>query len=587
MKLKTLIFMFFISGLISAQVSFDAKVSKRKLGINERLRVDFTMNKDGDDFEPPNFENFTVVGGPSQSINNSWINGVRSFSKTYSYFLAPKKRGVFTVGQASIEIEGEVYKTLPVKITVSAAIDKPKDPNDPNYIASEKIHLVAEVSNSNPYLNEAITIVYKLYVAQGIGVRNSREIDKPRYSDFWSQNIDVNGLGAQQGTYNGEDYLYVVLRKTVLYPQKTGKLNIEPLSLDVTVEVPSNRRDVFGRSFMSTVNRRVSAGNRTINVKPLPEEGKPDSFTGAVGSFIFSLTTNKKELKASEAFEVKLEVVGNGNLKLFRLPELVLPSALEVYEPEHNESVTTLISGMKGKISDSYTVVANDPGSYPIPRVDFSYFDIKTKRYKTLDSERLVISVGTGPNMISESEDGAAKLVSENNITPNLKLFRNFKTTKGFTPLQPDPFYKSNLFWVLLLGPFLLIPILLFVVKNRAVRALDVSGNKIRLTNRLARKYLSAAKKSLGKKETFYNALERALHNYLKSKLRIETSEFNKDKIGELLTKKKVESITLEGFLSILTACELARYTPLSSVDMQNDYDKAAQVINALDKQLK
>ena len=587
MKLKTLIFMFFISGLISAQVSFDAKVSKRNLGINERLRVDFTMNKDGDDFEPPNFENFTVVGGHSQSINNSWINGVRSFSKTYSYFLAPKKRGVFTVGQASIEIEGEVYKTLPVKITVSAAIDKPKDPNDPNYIASEKIHLVAEVSNSNPYLNEAITIVYKLYVAQGIGVRNSREIDKPRYSDFWSQNIDVNGLGAQQGTYNGEDYLYVVLRKTVLYPQKTGKLNIEPLSLDVTVEVPSNRRDVFGRSFMSTVNRRVSAGNRTINVKPLPEEGKPDSFTGAVGSFIFSLTTNKKELKASEAFEVKLEVVGNGNLKLFRLPELVLPSALEVYEPEHNESVTTLISGMKGKISDSYTVVANDPGSYPIPRVDFSYFDIKTKRYKTLDSERLVISVGTGPNMISESEDGAAKLVSENNITPNLKLFRNFKTTKGFTPLQPDPFYKSNLFWVLLLGPFLLIPILLFVVKNRAVRALDVSGNKIRLTNRLARKYLSAAKKSLGKKETFYNALERALHNYLKSKLRIETSEFNKDKIGELLTKKKVESITLEGFLSILTACELARYTPLSSVDMQNDYDKAAQVINALDKQLK
>ena len=336
MKLKTLIFMFFISGLISAQVSFDAKVSKRNLGINERLRVDFTMNKDGDDFEPPNFENFTVVGGPSQSINNSWINGVRSFSKTYSYFLAPKKRGVFTVGQASIEIEGEVYKTLPVKITVSAAIDKPKDPNDPNYIASEKIHLVAEVSNSNPYLNEAITIVYKLYVAQGIGVRNSREIDKPRYSDFWSQNIDVNGLGAQQGTYNGEDYLYVVLRKTVLYPQKTGELNIEPLSLDVTVEVPSNRRDVFGRSFMSTVNRRVSAGNRTINVKPLPEEGKPDSFTGAVGSFIFSLTTNKKELKASEAFEVKLEVVGNGNLKLFRLPELVLPSALEVYEPENN-----------------------------------------------------------------------------------------------------------------------------------------------------------------------------------------------------------------------------------------------------------
>mgnify|MGYP003747309355 CR=1 FL=1 len=146
--------MFFISGLLSGQVSFNAKTSKKRLGINERLRIDFTMNKDGDEFEPPEFKNFSVVGGPSQSINNSWINGVRSFSKTYSYFLAPKKRGEFTIGQATIEIDGEVYKTLPVKISVSAAIEKPKDPNDPNYIASEKIHLVAE--GYKPTLSEFV-----------------------------------------------------------------------------------------------------------------------------------------------------------------------------------------------------------------------------------------------------------------------------------------------------------------------------------------------------------------------------------------------------------------------------------------------
>ena len=126
----------------------------------------------------------------------------------------------------------------------------------------------------------------------------------------------------------------------------------------------------------------------------------------------------------------------------------------------------------------------------------------------------------------------------------------------------------------------------MFIVRNRTIRALDVSGNKIRKTNRLARKYLSEAKKSLGQKEQFYNALERALHNYLKSKLRLETSEFNKEKIEELLGGKKVNTVTLGGFISLLTACELARYTPLSVVDMQNDYDKAATVINALDKQL-
>lgn len=587
MKLKTLIFIFFISGFVSAQVSFDAKVSKKRLGINERLQVDFTMNKDGDEFEPPGFENFSVVGGPSQSINNSWINGVRSFSKTYSYFLAPRKRGVFTIGQATIEIDGEIYKTLPLKISVGAAIDKPKDPNDPNYIASEKIHLVAEVSNTNPYLNEAITVVYKLYVAQGVGVRNSREIDKPRYSNFWSQNIDVEGLGAQQGTYKGEDYLYVVLRKTVLYPQKTGKLNIEPLSLDVTVEVPSNRRDVFGRSFMNTVNRRVSAGNRSINVKPLPKKGRPEGFSGAVGSFEFKLTTNKKELKASEAFEVVLEVSGRGNLKLFRLPKLVLPSALEVYEPQHGEKVRTLISGMRGKVSDSYTVVPNDPGSYPIPSVSFSYFDLKTKNYKIIDSERLIISVDSGPEQSSKAENIGLGETNENTIAADIKQFQPFRTTANFTSINYEPFFRSMLFWILLLGPFLLIPVFMFVIRTRNTKALDISGNKIRRTNKLARKYLGEAKKSLGKKDQFYNALERALHNYLKSKLRIETSDFNKEKISQLLAEKNVGVSDLEGFVSVLTACEIARYTPLSKVDMQNDYEKAAQVILVLDRQLK
>jgi hypothetical protein len=586
MKRNILLLTFFISGLLSAQeVSFDAKVSKKQLGINERLRVDFTMNTDGDNFEPPSFENFTVVGGPSQSINNSWINGVRSFSKSYSYFLAPKKRGEFTIGQATIEIDGKTYKTLPVKITVTAAIDKPKDPNDPNYIASEKIHLVAEISNGNPYLNEAITVVYKLYVAQNTGVRNWREIDSPRYNDFWSQNIDVKGIDIKQGTYNGEDYRYVVLRKTVLYPQKTGKLTIEPLSLDITVEVPSNRRDVFGRSFMSTVNRTVASRNRVINVKPLPENGKPENFSGAVGSFDFKVTTNKESLKATEALELKVSVSGKGNLKLFRLPKPTLPSALEVYEPEHSEKVNTRTSGMQGTISDSYTVVPNFQGSYPIPKVSFSYFDLKTKQYKTLTSERLIIEVNEGPQSAG-STNNTPGVLTENIIPAHLNSFSSFKTSTKFQPIISEPFFNSNLFWFLLLGPFLLIPFIMFVVKRRTTRALDVTGNKIRKTNRLARKYLSDAKKSLGQKEQFYNALERALHNYLKSKLRLETSEFNKEKIEELLGNKNINSATLEGFISLLTSCELARYTPLSTVDMQNDYKKAAGVINDLDKQL-
>lgn len=569
-----------------AQVKFEAKTSKTQLGVNERLRIDFTMNEDGDNFIPPSFENFKVVGGPSQSINNSWVNGVRSFSKSYTYFLAPKKRGVFTIGQSSIEIDGITYKTSPIKIKVTAAVDIPKDPNDPNYIASESIHLVAEVSTTNPYLNEPVSVIYKLYVAENTGVRNWSELDSPRYNDFWSQNIEVKRQNVKEGKYKGENYRYVVLKKTVLYPQKTGKLSIEPLTLDVSVEVPSKRRDVFGRLMMTTTNRTVTAGKRTIDVKPLPSNGKPNDFSGAVGSFEFNITSNKNTLKATEAFDLKLEISGKGNLKLFKLPKPNLPSALEVYEPEHSEKVSTSLSGMRGSISDTYTIVPNAQGQYPIPTVSFSYFDLNTETYKTLTSNELVVSVTEGRGLNS-NENTASEEVQKTNVTTLSKQFSSFKSNGDLKPITETKFYNTSLFWWLFLGPLLLIPLVIVITQKQGKRALDVEGNKIRKTNKLARKYLSSSKKAIGEKETFYVALERALHNYLKSRLKIETSDFSKEKIDHLLTKKEVQRETISQFLGVLKSCELARYTPLGVADMEHDYQKAVETINTLDKQLK
>ena len=184
-----------------AQVNFTTNLSKEKLGLNERVKVEFSMDKDGDNFIAPSFENFKVVGGPSQSIRTSWVNGKRSYSKSYSYFLSPVKKGVFEIGQAKIEVEGKIYKTLPVKITVTSAIDKPDDPNDPNYIAEKKIHLVAEISNKNPYVNEAISVTYKLFVSRDTGVDNWRELEAPRFKNFWSNDIDISNSNIKDGTY--------------------------------------------------------------------------------------------------------------------------------------------------------------------------------------------------------------------------------------------------------------------------------------------------------------------------------------------------------------------------------------------------
>lgn len=578
-----------MTSMATAQIKFEAKVSKNKLGINERLRIDFEMNKDGDNFTPPSFNGFTVVGGPNTSVSQSWLNGKRSYKKTYSYFLAPKKRGQFKITQATIEIDGEVYKTQVLTVNVTAAVKRPNDPDNAENVASENIHLVAEVSNTNPYLNEAITVVYKLYVSQSTGVSNWREIDNPRFNDFWSQNIDIKGLKIQNGSYKGDDnYRYVVLRKTVLYPQKTGKLEIEPLSLDVTVEVPTKRRDFFGGRLMAQVNKRVSAGSRTINVKPLPQAGKPEGFSGAVGDFKFNVITSKSELNASESLQARVEVTGKGNLKLFELPKIKLPNSLEVYEPEHNEKINTNLSGMNGSISDSYTIVPQYKGKYPIPSLSFSYFNPKTESYKTVSSGEIVINVLEGPVNTSNSDNNIASIGNgKQSVVLSGDQFAFVKTNANLEPIDSSFFFKSTAFWTSLLLPFLAIPLALVYQKKKEERNADVFGNKIRKADKLARRYLSESKKSLGQKEAFYIALEKALHNYLKAKLHIETSEFSKDKIQALLIERKVNTDAIQEFINILEHCELARYTPITNVEMKQDYEKAASTITIIDKEIR
>ena len=587
MKVKYLLIALFLtlSNMTFAQVRFEAKASKTKLGVNERLRVDFEMNQDGDNFSPPAFTNFTVVGGPNQSVSNSWINGKRSYSKTYSYFLAPTKRGNFTIGQAEITIDGETYKTVPIDVEVTAAVDEPTDGNNAEVIANEKLHLVAEISNTNPYLNEPITVVYKLYVGQQTGVSNWRQIDNPKFRDFWNQEIQIGRMQPREEQFRGEPYRYVELKKVVLYPQKTGELNIEPLTLSVAVDVPTQRRDIFGGRIYTTVDKTVAAGNRTINVRPLPAEGRPANFTGAVGKNLnLRVTADKTTLAATESLEAKVQVSGNGNLKLFDLPSLNVPSSMEIYEPEYAENVQTNLNGMQGSISNTYTLVPQQKGKYPIPEMSFSYFDLNSEAYRTLTSEEILIEVESGPAVSSYTAPtgGAGK----QQVTAAGNQFRYIKLNASLRPIGEDPFLGSPLFWTLFVSPLLLIPLALFFGKRREAMANDVRGNRIRKADRLAKKYLSEAKRNLGKEEEFYVSLEKALHNYLRAKLHIQTTEMSKERINALLQEKGADPATAGEFNGLLTSCELARYTPSSNVTMKQDYEKAVTIISEIDKQL-
>tara|TARA_R110000764_G_scaffold3773_2_gene15496 strand:- start:5876 stop:7654 length:1779 start_codon:yes stop_codon:yes gene_type:complete len=566
-------------------VTFEMNLSKDVLGINERLRVDFTMNRDGDNFVPPDFEGFRVLMGPSQSISSSWVNGVRSFSKTYTYTLAPTARGKFTIKQATIVIKGETYKSLPKEVEVTAAVERPDGEKTVDDVADESLHLVAEISKTSPYLNEAVTVVYKLYASPSIDVTNFRALDNPKYNNFWSQDIPVTKYDVQNTTFDGKSYRSVILKRVVLYPQKTGELEIEPLSLDVSLQIPTNKRDFFGGRIFAQTNKTVSAGNRKINVKPLPTEGKPADFSGAVGEFQFSVTTSKTHLNASESLQAKVAINGKGNLKLFEIPGLNLPSSLEVYDPEFNESVRTTLSGMEGNVSNSYTVVPTFKGKYPIPSIAFSFFNPKTEKYQTLSSGEIMINVLEGPSSGAADITGPISNNKQRVVATGDQFVFN-KIKPNLTAINNQYFFGSTSFFLWWLLPVLLIPLAILFGKKREAIASDVEGNKIKRANKLAKKYLSAAKKALGSKDLFYVALEKALHNYLKAKLKIETSEFSKDKIASLLNEKNVDEATREGFVGLLKNCEMARYSPFSDVQMQQDYNKASEVISQLDKQI-
>jgi hypothetical protein len=585
MKIKSIyifLFLSFIAQSIFAQAAFKTTVSKSKLGVNERVRIIFSINKQGaDNFTPPSFKNFNVIAGPSPSVSQSWINGKVSFSQSYTYIIQPKAVGTYLVSGAKIQLNGKTLTSNSIKMNVLKAVDIPPNPNDPNYIAQQNVHLIAEISKTRPYVGEGIYVEYKLYVSENISVNDFSVTETPQYNGFWNQDIKINNLQIKKGVYNGENYRYIVLKKALLIPTKSGKLVIEPMKMDILIGVPTGRGDFFGNPITRNLTKVFSSTRRNISVKELPLENKPENFNGAVGNFNFAITSSKNDLKANESSQIKVAVTGKGNLKLFEIPKIETPKELEMYTPEHKEAIRTTLNGIRGSIYDLYTIVPQFKGKYKIPKVAFSYFNPKEKKYKTITTEDLFVNVLEGKEIVTTTND-----IVKKNVSVTGANFRYIQTKSTFKAAQKEDFFKSNLFYILLLLPLIAILIGIIIYTVSAKRNSDLVGVKQRKADRLARRYLSEAKKQLGNKEEFYIALEKALHNYLKAKLQIETSDISRDNIIEILQSKNVIDVTVKDFIEVLKDCDFARYSPVTEVMMNDEFEKAKEVITALDKQL-
>ena len=560
---------------ISAQVKFDATVSKNKLGLNERLRVDFVMNQNGDNFSPPDFENFQIIGGPNQSISTKYVNGERSFSKTYSYFLQPLRKGSLRIKQASIEIDGEEYKSLPIEVIITDSVDQPSD-SVTQYYNDEDIELRALISKTSPYVNEPITIVYKLYYKAPIRVSNAQETETPKYKDFWNQDIKIPQLKIQSEIYKGQNYNVVEWKKVVLYPQKSGLLEISPLSINLMLDVPTDKRDFFGNIIIDQTSQFISTGTRRINVKQLPLNNMPSSFTGAVGEFEFDVILDKSSLRATESFQAELKVKGRGNLKLFDLPDLLVPGSMELFEPQREESINTNLSGMNGSVTKLFTVIPRFQGSFPIEQVEFSYFDPKLEKYKILKSPRLTIDVYDGPTISNPSVNNT------NTISPN-DSFRFIKINTKLMKINNDEFFESEIFYILISSPFAMVIAFVMLTAYKRKRKSSFTETQ-RVQHKEIDKMINTAKESLNDKNVFYDLIEKAVYKTLLLKFSLNIDNLNKEKIKSTLRVKGIDEKNISKIIQLIENCENAKYSRSSNSIMNNDLNSAKEIINLIQK---
>ena len=532
------------------------------------------MNQNGDNFSPPKFDNFQIIGGPNQSIKTSYVNGERKFSKTYSYFLKPLTKGRLKINQASIEIDGEIYKSLQIEVLITDSVQQPSDATT-QYYNDDDIELRALISKGSPYLNEPITVVYKLYYKAPINISDARETETPKFKDFWSQTIKIPQLKVQREIFKGQNYNVVEWRKVVLYPQKIGDLEISPLSLNLVLDVPTDKRDFFGNVIYDQTSQLISTGMRRIIVKDLPNQGKPNSFSGAVGKFEFDVILNKNSLRATESFQAELKVKGNGNLKLFDLPDILVPNSMELFEPEREELISTNLSGMSGSVSKLFTVIPRFQGNFPIEEVEFSYFDPNTEKYKILKSPRLTIDVYDGPVISNTITNDNSNIITSSDSFRFIKLNGNLKEVKN------DIFFQSQFFYAIVTTPFiLLLSFLLFTTYKRNKK--ESSFELIRNEERKINKMIDSAKESIGDKVTFYDKIEKAIIKSIMVKFSIRMESLNKEKIQQIGQEKGLIKDDVLLIIKLIENCEKAKYSRSSNSLMNKDLESAKQVISSI-----
>lgn len=571
-----------------AKVQFTAKTSHQVVEVGQRFQITFTVNSRGGNFTPPDFNDFRLLGGPNQSQSMQYINGQVSHSTSLSYILAATEEGTFTIGAASITVDGESYETDPIEIKVVEASDnsanaqrnRQQQRKSSGDKLSDHVFIRAVVDKNEAYVGEKVSVTFKLYSKLGLSGLNLEKL--PALNGFWSHQVKsvYDQIQLNREMIDGEIYNVAELQQTVLYPQRSGDLTIDPLEMKVSVSVRSRRsRSVFEQMFGSYERKELIVASSPINikVKSLPLKGKPVDFSGAVGSFNMRLSSNKNQLKANEAIDIKISLEGKGNLPLLSAPDLNFPPDFEVYDPEMENKYSINYNGASGAKVFKYLVIPRHAGEYFIEPYKFTYFDLNSKSYKTISSDSIRLQVAKG--------EDSANAVYQANRKESVELLNKdirYIHTQGIHLLSENEFfYQSVLFYTLIILAILLAVLFYFLVRKRNEKLKDQSGLRRSKANKLAKKRLKTAKKHLDNKEqkAFYEEISEALYGYYADKLNISIADLSQERIIERLNVEGGEVIKSQ-LIKVLEEAEMARFAPSSSINDQALYDSAVEIIS-------
>lgn len=613
LRLTLLFVALFTSVQLWAQVTFKAE-APLLVGLNERFQVKFSVNKEPDSdnsLECPSFEGFSVIAGPgiATGMDIQWINGhqTSNYSRTYTFVLIPQAAGKFTIGSASITVDGKTYKTKQIPIEVidenaaSQQVDssvsdaksssqKSKEPAKAaeQAVASNDIFLMFNVSKKEVYKGEAIRITLMLYTRVGPPA-DINSFSMPKFNDFWAQEMPTRN-DHSRAEYKGRIYETYKLTEYVIVPQRTGAITISPaeLSAVLRLETQSDDRNIYYGRQERYVTRTLHSAPVTINVKEFPANA-PSTFNGAVGSFSMTSKAPEAAMSANSSNEISVTISGSGNLKFVTAPKLTLPDSFEVYDTKVVDNVRTSAAGTSGSITYTYPFVARTAGEYRVEPMVFSYFDLASQQYKSLSTEPFVITVTDDGVVSTGGADSSRPYADYGGRMKQLDRDIRFIHTDKLAADGSLLFVLSPIYWLTIVVIVALFIVTYHIMRKRIRQNRNVVARRMRQADKVAVQRLRLAERSMheGNRHAFYEEMLRAMWGYISDKFNIPVSNLTKETIREELYRRGVSASDAEQFCQIISRSDEAQYAPSTESDMGEVYADAIAVISKIESIVK